>query len=208
MKFRFRYNIPLRTEVPKDLEKCCFCLEEMTEAKVSRCNHKFHANCVERWFQMGHSECPVCRTDLTPGFEFIVIQHILSKEGSQVLEGVMFYQDTFSTGFYNFSRMYEWPLKFMTFINVYTGFAPNIFDFNTIIDESAETNNFWEDLGKNVLFLATPLIFYLPYEYLNFTVTNGFEPLYWFDIDIHMKVATIMITTPIVVAQSSVAFKE
>lgn len=46
---------------------CCVCLcdyEDGDNGKKLPCGHKFHAGCIDEWFQIS-SACPVCRSDAT-----------------------------------------------------------------------------------------------------------------------------------------------
>jgi hypothetical protein len=52
----------LDTSGPED---CAICQEAMEEnlRKINRCNHLFHRQCIETWFQSGVT-CPICRIDI------------------------------------------------------------------------------------------------------------------------------------------------
>ncbi|OWM86607.1 E3 ubiquitin-protein ligase ATL42-like [Punica granatum] len=47
--------------------ECVVCLSKFEDAEILRllpnCNHAFHANCIDRWFER-HSSCPLCRHKL------------------------------------------------------------------------------------------------------------------------------------------------
>ena len=46
--------------------QCAICFDNYsghTVRVISRCNHIYHTNCIDRWFQT-HSTCPMCRIDL------------------------------------------------------------------------------------------------------------------------------------------------
>ncbi|KAJ8635724.1 hypothetical protein MRB53_009991 [Persea americana] len=49
----------------KDGLECAVCLCEFSQGEKARmlpkCNHGFHLNCIDMWFQ-SHSTCPLCRT--------------------------------------------------------------------------------------------------------------------------------------------------
>lgn len=49
----------------KDGLECAVCLCEFSQGEkarmLPRCNHGFHLNCIDMWFQ-SHSTCPLCRT--------------------------------------------------------------------------------------------------------------------------------------------------
>lgn len=47
-------------------EPCSICLEVMEENKnniteLEECKHKFHSNCIVKWFRSQHPTCPECR---------------------------------------------------------------------------------------------------------------------------------------------------
>ncbi|XP_010540113.1 PREDICTED: RING-H2 finger protein ATL3-like [Tarenaya hassleriana] len=48
----------------KDGLECAICLSELVNGDKARllpnCNHSFHADCIDMWFQ-SHSTCPICR---------------------------------------------------------------------------------------------------------------------------------------------------
>ncbi|XP_008795815.1 RING-H2 finger protein ATL64-like [Phoenix dactylifera] len=47
--------------------ECAVCLMEFREGEngrlLPRCNHRFHTECVDMWFQ-SHSTCPLCRASI------------------------------------------------------------------------------------------------------------------------------------------------
>lgn len=49
------------TSVPT--ETCSICLSDCTGLvrTITRCNHEFHASCLERWALRGNHTCPLCR---------------------------------------------------------------------------------------------------------------------------------------------------
>jgi E3 ubiquitin-protein ligase RNF38/44 len=53
---------------PEGVE-CAVCLSEFEEGETGRvlpkCNHSFHINCIDMWFQ-SHSTCPLCRAPVEP----------------------------------------------------------------------------------------------------------------------------------------------
>lgn len=53
-------------ETPEEAQ-CPVCLENIQSnaVKLLHCEHIFHKNCIERWFQ-NHTTCPVCRMDYNP----------------------------------------------------------------------------------------------------------------------------------------------
>jgi hypothetical protein len=40
---------------------CLVIFVDEDEVHVLRCEHVFHANCIEAWFKGGHLACPLCR---------------------------------------------------------------------------------------------------------------------------------------------------
>lgn len=67
-------SLPLlvfRQEDFKDGLECAVCLCELEEGEKARllpkCNHGFHVDCIDMWFQ-SHSTCPLCRNPVA-GFE-------------------------------------------------------------------------------------------------------------------------------------------
>ncbi|XP_073301938.1 RING-H2 finger protein ATL3-like [Primulina huaijiensis] len=60
-------TIPITLFDPKEFKdglECAVCLCEVTEGEKTRllpkCNHGFHVECIDMWFQ-SHSTCPLCR---------------------------------------------------------------------------------------------------------------------------------------------------
>uniref|UniRef100_A0A7N0RJJ9 RING-type E3 ubiquitin transferase n=1 Tax=Kalanchoe fedtschenkoi TaxID=63787 RepID=A0A7N0RJJ9_KALFE len=53
----------------KDGLECAVCLCELVEGDSTRmlpkCNHGFHVDCIDMWFQ-SHSTCPLCRNPVAP----------------------------------------------------------------------------------------------------------------------------------------------
>lgn len=53
----------------KDGLECAVCLSEVSEGEKARllpkCNHGFHMECIDMWFQ-SHSTCPLCRDPVSP----------------------------------------------------------------------------------------------------------------------------------------------
>ncbi|KAJ4834580.1 hypothetical protein Tsubulata_040726 [Turnera subulata] len=53
----------------KDGLECAVCLCEVEEGEKARllpkCNHGFHLDCIDMWFQ-SHSTCPLCRNSVAP----------------------------------------------------------------------------------------------------------------------------------------------
>lgn len=47
-----------------EAELCCVCLSRLMEGediKVLPCLHKFHNECIDRWFSACRKTCPMCR---------------------------------------------------------------------------------------------------------------------------------------------------
>uniref|UniRef100_A0A0E0L1I2 RING-type E3 ubiquitin transferase n=1 Tax=Oryza punctata TaxID=4537 RepID=A0A0E0L1I2_ORYPU len=49
--------------------ECAICISEFADGEegrlLPRCGHRFHARCVDMWFQL-HSTCPLCRAGVLP----------------------------------------------------------------------------------------------------------------------------------------------
>lgn len=63
-KLNAYFDKGLRNASPEQLqsaEKCSICFENMTEGKVTACNHVFHGSCLRRWLETS-MECPLCRS--------------------------------------------------------------------------------------------------------------------------------------------------
>ncbi|KAK4413715.1 RING-H2 finger protein ATL60 [Sesamum alatum] len=63
--------IPVITFDPKEFKdglECAVCLCEVSEGENARllpkCNHGFHVDCIDMWFQ-SHSTCPLCRNPVS-----------------------------------------------------------------------------------------------------------------------------------------------
>ncbi|KAL3504677.1 hypothetical protein ACH5RR_034518 [Cinchona calisaya] len=74
---KFVYRRMLRWE---GVNYCSICLSEFAEGEEGRelaqCKHRFHRNCIEKWFLQGNqaATCPLCR-DLVIPME-IVAEHV------------------------------------------------------------------------------------------------------------------------------------
>ena len=48
-----------------EVESCCVCLCRLKEGeenmKILPCLHKFHKDCIDRWFSAQRKTCPMCR---------------------------------------------------------------------------------------------------------------------------------------------------
>ncbi|KAI4324003.1 hypothetical protein L6164_023570 [Bauhinia variegata] len=46
-------------------KECVICFEELKNGDLiqhlPKCNHEFHASCINSWLQIGKFTCPVCR---------------------------------------------------------------------------------------------------------------------------------------------------
>ncbi|KNA19834.1 hypothetical protein SOVF_057860 [Spinacia oleracea] len=53
-------------EQEESRESCAVCLYEFSNGEeirwLSNCNHIFHKDCVDRWIDLDHRTCPLCRT--------------------------------------------------------------------------------------------------------------------------------------------------
>ncbi|KAL1811391.1 hypothetical protein DCAR_0623523 [Daucus carota subsp. sativus] len=66
----FLKTIPVVLFSPRDFKdglECSVCLSEVLEGERTRllpkCNHGFHVECIDMWFQ-SHSTCPICRNSV------------------------------------------------------------------------------------------------------------------------------------------------
>lgn len=66
----FLKNMPVILFSPREFKdglECSVCLSEVSEGESTRllpkCNHGFHVECIDMWFQ-SHSTCPVCRNSV------------------------------------------------------------------------------------------------------------------------------------------------
>ena len=51
-----------------NLENQCYvCLENkvMDTLCITDCNHSFCKDCLDKWFNVGKTSCPICRTDIS-----------------------------------------------------------------------------------------------------------------------------------------------
>jgi phage FluMu protein Com len=44
----------------RPMTDCPICLKSIVEPFHTSCNHVFHEECIETWFQLSH-KCPMCR---------------------------------------------------------------------------------------------------------------------------------------------------
>ncbi|KAI8370488.1 uncharacterized protein BYT42DRAFT_582596 [Radiomyces spectabilis] len=55
-----------------ETEECAICLEDYMEGEILRtlpCRHNFHAFCVDAWLTAHKKLCPICKRDITLGFD-------------------------------------------------------------------------------------------------------------------------------------------
>ena len=62
---------------------CPICLEPITDEgngmyTISKCGHRFHADCIFNWIQEGEG-CPLCRSNLNPNVNKISLLKRISK---------------------------------------------------------------------------------------------------------------------------------
>uniref|UniRef100_A0A6C0C7A3 RING-type E3 ubiquitin transferase n=1 Tax=viral metagenome TaxID=1070528 RepID=A0A6C0C7A3_9ZZZZ len=58
-------NIVVLNNLPEN--ECCICLEKYKENDILiklKCNHMFHKECLEPWFNNNKKSCPLCRFKL------------------------------------------------------------------------------------------------------------------------------------------------
>ncbi|XP_061349142.1 RING-H2 finger protein ATL2-like [Gastrolobium bilobum] len=57
------------TKTHTEAVECAVCLSEFKDGETGRvlprCNHSFHIDCIDMWFQ-SHSTCPLCRAPVKP----------------------------------------------------------------------------------------------------------------------------------------------
>uniref|UniRef100_A0A2M4CZ81 Putative e3 ubiquitin ligase n=1 Tax=Anopheles darlingi TaxID=43151 RepID=A0A2M4CZ81_ANODA len=63
---------------------CAICYQEMTSAKITRCNHYFHSVCLRKWLYV-QDRCPLCHEiimnqDGSPGEETVPDEHVNENE--------------------------------------------------------------------------------------------------------------------------------
>ena len=55
------------------MDTCAICFDNVAESDiVLKCNHKFHASCLENWLPK-HGTCPTCRSTSTP---LLFVRHL------------------------------------------------------------------------------------------------------------------------------------
>ena len=50
-------------QLERNADVCAICYQDMTTAKVTRCNHLFHGFCLRKWLYV-QDTCPLCHTPL------------------------------------------------------------------------------------------------------------------------------------------------
>ncbi|KAJ8535781.1 hypothetical protein K7X08_034182 [Anisodus acutangulus] len=85
----------------KDGLECSVCLSEVIEGEKTRilpkCNHGFHVDCIDMWFQ-SHSTCPLCRNTVELNSETIRVEEgSTSTETRNVPTNVLFWGDETTT---------------------------------------------------------------------------------------------------------------
>ena len=55
------------------IEQCSCCLENINDHdnSVTKCGHKFHTSCLNKWIQTGKNTCPLCRGILNNNTQII-----------------------------------------------------------------------------------------------------------------------------------------
>jgi hypothetical protein len=68
--------------------ECSICLEDIdsTELKLSRCNHTFHKECIDRWIDTFHWRCPMCRQQMA---EITRFKNLMERNG-EMFYGIKF----------------------------------------------------------------------------------------------------------------------
>ena len=56
---------PTIEQEEEEEEVCAICLDEILAPTVLRCGHRFHRDCICRWFNTPRRTCPVCRRRYT-----------------------------------------------------------------------------------------------------------------------------------------------
>lgn len=53
--------------IPAEIVFCAICqdiIDEQDSIRELQCRHIYHSSCLDRWFGKGHSDCPLCKTDI------------------------------------------------------------------------------------------------------------------------------------------------
>jgi len=52
-----------KTELEKNIDECSICLDETIDMDITLpCMHRFHRECIERWFSNSENKCcPICK---------------------------------------------------------------------------------------------------------------------------------------------------
>ncbi|CAH9130237.1 unnamed protein product [Cuscuta epithymum] len=94
-------TIPVVEFSPKDFKdglECAVCLCEVSEGEKARllpkCNHGFHVECIDMWFQ-SHSTCPLCRNPIPnpPPAETASVEGLVPGETPNFPTNVLFWGD-------------------------------------------------------------------------------------------------------------------
>lgn len=62
-------------------ESCCVCLSRLKEGedmKILPCLHKFHKDCIDRWFSACRKTCPMCRFSMEDNKSYV--KEVLTEE--------------------------------------------------------------------------------------------------------------------------------
>ena len=43
---------------------CPICFNKIYDKYITDCNHEFCSPCLDKWFDRGHKDCPICRTNI------------------------------------------------------------------------------------------------------------------------------------------------
>ncbi len=55
-------SLSLYTETTINNIDCIICLEELNKCVTLKCNHAYHKDCIDKWFQTSQNKiCPLCR---------------------------------------------------------------------------------------------------------------------------------------------------
>lgn len=81
-------SLPVVVFHPKEFKEgleCAVCLCELSQGEKARllpkCNHGFHLNCIDMWFQ-SHSTCPLCRTLVVSESHEIQVPEVNPEDGN------------------------------------------------------------------------------------------------------------------------------
>jgi len=60
-------NIIFISKNPDLIDTCVICLENFdTNSSLAElnCDHNYHFNCLDKWINCGHDNCPLCRLSI------------------------------------------------------------------------------------------------------------------------------------------------